>query len=454
MLQGAASLFGLALSLVNLKLLEEIFSHALVPSLRRGRRALLGLALKVPLLFGGVWIALGPLHLSPIWFLAGFTFVLAVIVLKVLGHLLISSRLRLRDLHRRGTWLAVLALLVLAPAWILAQGHGSAETAPPAHSQVPAEHTAGDVAPAAGEAAHGEAAETETGHGGNAHAGPEEAASHGAAAEGHGAAEHGGEGAHEEHPPELPNLFGILHTLFPDQAWAGFLYRWENPIYATLVILLLCIVAGVAYRRRTLIPGPLQNLVELLVESFSNFILGILGPRGKEFVPFLGTLFFYIWLNNLQGLVPFLKSPTAVFNTTFSLGICVFCYVQFTGITKLGLWGYLHHMMGSPEGVIGWCMVPLMLPLHLIEEVAKPISLSLRLFGNILGEDVLLGVFATLGIALLAFTRLPVGIPLHVPFIFLSLLMSTIQALVFTLLATIYFSQMLPHEEEHGGHGH
>jgi F-type H+-transporting ATPase subunit a len=96
-----------------------------------------------------------------------------------------------------------------------------------------------------------------------------------------------------------------------------------------------------------------------------------------------------------------------------------------------------------------------MLPLHLIEEVAKPVSLSLRLFGNIMGEDVLLGIFTVLGVGLLAFMKLPLGIPLHLPFIFLAMLMSTIQALVFTLLATIYFSQMLPHEDEEGeAHGH
>ncbi len=159
-------------------------------------------------------------------------------------------------------------------------------------------------------------------------------------------------------------------------------------------------------------------------------------------------------MNNLQGLVPFLKAPTSVYNQTAALAICVFGYVQYTGLRKLGIGGYLHHMMGSPEDAIGWGMVPLMLPLHLIEEVAKPVSLSLRLFGNILGEDVLLGVFAGLGVAILAFLRLPLGVPLHLPFIFLAMLMSTIQALVFTLLATIYFSQMLPHEEHEVETGH
>jgi F-type H+-transporting ATPase subunit a len=83
-------------------------------------------------------------------------------------------------------------------------------------------------------------------------------------------------------------------------------------------------------------------------------------------------------------------------------------------------------------------------------ELAKPISLSCRLFGNIFGEDMLLVAFATLGVTTLAFTHLPFGLPLQLPFMFLALLTSTLQALVFTVLSTIYFLLMLPHgEHEH-----
>jgi F-type H+-transporting ATPase subunit a len=97
---------------------------------------------------------------------------------------------------------------------------------------------------------------------------------------------------------------------------------------------------------------------------------------------------------------------------------------------------------------VEWCLVPLNLPLHIIGELAKPVSLSLRLFGNISGEDMLLAIFATLGVTILSFINLPVGLPLHVPFIFLAMLTSFVQALVFSLLATIYFSLMSHHEEE------
>jgi len=98
---------------------------------------------------------------------------------------------------------------------------------------------------------------------------------------------------------------------------------------------------------------------------------------------------------------------------------------------------------------MGWMMVPLLLPIHIITEIAKPFTLAVRLFGNITGEDVLVAAFAGLGIGMLAFMHSPVGVPLNVPFIFLGILLSTIQALVFAMLSTIYFLLMLPHEEAH-----
>jgi F-type H+-transporting ATPase subunit a len=107
-------------------------------------------------------------------------------------------------------------------------------------------------------------------------------------------------------------------------------------------------------------------------------------------------------------------------------------------------------MAGSPRSAISWFMVPIMLPVHLIGELAKPVSLSCRLFGNVFGEDMLLVAFTSLGVATLSFAHSPIGIPWQIPFLVLALLTSTIQALVFTVLSTIYLLLMLPHEE----HGH
>lgn len=251
----------------------------------------------------------------------------------------------------------------------------------------------------------------------------------------------------KEGTPELPNFITLLYEKFGKVALIGFMHHWENVVFSWMIAILICVVAYLAYRKRTLIPGELQNLVELVIETLDNFVSGILGSQGRRFTPFLGTIFIYIFFMNMFGLIPGMKSPTSNLNTTVSLAICVFFYVQYTGIRSLGIVGYLAHMAGNPSDLVTWLLVPINIPIHVIEELAKPLSLSLRLFGNITGEDVLITVFVGLGVSALSFLHLPVGLPLQLPFIFLALLTGTIQALVFTLLSTIYFSLMLPHDE-------
>lgn len=257
-------------------------------------------------------------------------------------------------------------------------------------------------------------------------------------------------GGGEEHgaAPHLPSLLWVLRWvgILPEGAyhWAE---AWVDIIFAAMIAVFFAIVVSRVYRKRQLIPGPLQNFVEMLVEGMYNFLYSILGKETRKYIPFLGTLFFYILAMNWIGLIPGGHSPTTSLNITASLAILVFTYAQYTGIRRLGVLGYLDHLAGQPRGVVTWCMVPLMLPLHIIGELAKPFSLALRLFGNITGEDVLVAVFVGLGVACLSFVDSPVGLPLHVPFIMLGMLLSTIQALVFTLLSTIYILMMLPHEE-------
>jgi F-type H+-transporting ATPase subunit a len=176
--------------------------------------------------------------------------------------------------------------------------------------------------------------------------------------------------------------------------------------------------------------------------------VGILGPeQGRRYLPFLGSLFIYILSMNLFGLIPFMDSPTSNLNVTVALALVVFVFSQWIGFRELGVIGYFDHLMGNPRTFIGWLLVPLMLPIHVMGELAKPISLSCRLFGNIFGEDMLLVAFATLGVTTLSFSHLPFGLPLQLPFLFLALLTSTLQALVFTVLSTIYFLLMLPHDD-------
>lgn len=260
-------------------------------------------------------------------------------------------------------------------------------------------------------------------------------------------AEEATERTEPESAPELPNILEILNHVFGSNL-TEFLFKWRLVFYSTIVWVILGFFSYLGFRRRRLVPGPLQNFIEWVVEGLANMVISVLGEEGRKFVPFIGTLFVYIFCMNILGLIPGLFSATSKLNTTLALALCVFLYVQFTGIRNFGPFGYVYHLAGSPKSVIEWCLVPLNLPLHIIGELAKPLSLSLRLFGNISGEDMLLAIFVMLGVSILSFMHLPVGLPLHLPFIFLALLTSFVQALVFALLATIYFSLMSEHNEE------
>ncbi len=250
------------------------------------------------------------------------------------------------------------------------------------------------------------------------------------------------EGGHEG-PPHLPNLVGLITG---GHGWAN---EWVNIIFAFAIAIFFIIIATRVYAKRQMIPGPFQNVIEMLVEGMYNFLYTILGKEARRYTPYLGTLFFYILLMNFMGIIPLGHSPSTSINITASLAICTFFYAQYTGVKRLGVVGYADHLAGQPRDVVSWVLVPIMLPMHIIGELAKPLSLALRLFGNITGEDVLVAAFVGLGVAALAFTGSPIGLPFNVPFILLGLLLSTIQALVFTLLSTVYILMMLPHEEGH-----
>lgn len=250
---------------------------------------------------------------------------------------------------------------------------------------------------------------------------------------------------------EAPNLITLLAGALGETPFSSFLHHFEDVLFSGVVIFLLLTGARYALRKREVIPGGLQNAVEWVLELLNDFLTGILGPHGKAFVPYLGTLFLYIFAMNMIGLVPGMKSPTSNLNTTVALAMTVFLTVQVTAIRKIGLWGYLDHLMMRPRTIpmviLGLLMLPIM---FLLEVLLPPVTLSLRLRGNIFGEDAMIAVFLLLGVILtgiLGLPGLPVGIPLHLPFVFLALLLGTIQALVFTLLATVYLSMVLHHEE-------
>lgn len=434
--QAAGFAAGLAWSLVNLALLQFVVV-TLTGSDRGTSRAFgrLGAAFAASLvLFGaGAYLLF---QLPTLALAAGFTFPFLVIVLKAASSALLESAFWRR--LTASPWQAgALVLALAATTWWATSNF---QPAPRANAQT--ETHATEAAPAEGAA--GAAGE------------------HAAAAGEHGeaAAEHG-----EAGPKVFENLIGVIvksveHSAEekgqPVPGWVHFLHQFELVIYSMLVAAIISIVAISVANNWKDVPGPLQALVETWVEHAWNFFCGILGPKyGPRFVPFLGTLFVYIYVMNIFGLIPFMHSPTSNLNITVAMALTVFVYVQFTAFKELGFLGWLDHMAGSPRDAVGWALVPLMMPVHLIGEIAKPISLSCRLFGNIFGEDMLLVGFATLGISALSALHLPFGLPLQVPFMFLAaLITSPVQALVFTMLSTIYFLLMLPHDHDHGHEAH
>lgn len=180
-----------------------------------------------------------------------------------------------------------------------------------------------------------------------------------------------------------------------------------------------------------MVPRKGQNLLEVIIGTLENFMVDITGPEGKAFFPYIATIFLYILVCNLLGLVPGFFSPTANLNTTLSMALCTFFLTHFIGIKFHGS-KYIKHFMGPV-----WALAPLMFVIELIGHFARVMSLSIRLFGNIFGKEKVLGIlFGLAGFAL---------VPL--PILFLGILVSFIQAIVFMLLSIVYFAGAM--EEAH-----
>ena len=215
-------------------------------------------------------------------------------------------------------------------------------------------------------------------------------------------------------------------------------------IMSAVIIVFLGIFSIVATKRLQKMPGRLQALLELIVEGLENFTRSQMGRVAERFVPFIGTLFIYIFTMNMMGQIPLFHSPTSNLNTTIALALIVFFVTQYQGIKNNGIFGYLRHMAGKPV----W-LAPLTFPLHIMQEVlTRPLSLSMRLFGNIMGEDTIIAIF--IGSSPFLFGLIP--IPIQLPMVFLALLGSTIQAMIFSLLASFYIAGAIwvyEEEEEH-----
>jgi F-type H+-transporting ATPase subunit a len=259
----------------------------------------------------------------------------------------------------------------------------------------------------------------------------------------------------EEHPLLIVQwvnaLLGpVVKAIFEPM---GFHFTGHDVIPNYIVMIMLLVAAlttlSLVVRSRLSVdnPGKLQILMEDAIGAVIGLLEEWIGPTGRNFLPLIATLGIFILLGNYAGLVPGLMAPTSNFNVTLGCAITTWVYYHFQGIKHQGIVKYLMHF-AVPPGSPVW-MAPLMLFIEVISHLSRVLSLSLRLFGNVFGEEIVI---------LILFTLIPFILP--VPMMFLGLVTGGLQAFVFVLLSIIYLQAAVAvehHEDEHGHdapHGH
>jgi len=224
--------------------------------------------------------------------------------------------------------------------------------------------------------------------------------------------------------PEPLLLSEIVHL--NEVTIAGQHLHFGHVFYTWIAMLILFAAAWLVRGRLSMVPGRLQNFFEVFIDGLENFTVTTMGEDGRSVFPVLCGLFLFIAVQNLLGLMPGCDAPTANVNTNVGMALFVFVYYNYLGIRR---WGahYIGHFMG-PMLV----MAPFMFFLEIVSHLARPLSLTLRLFGNIRGEEIVL---------LLFFLLAPIAGTL--PIYFLFLLAKVLQAFIFYMLAMIYLKGAL-----------
>jgi F-type H+-transporting ATPase subunit a len=223
----------------------------------------------------------------------------------------------------------------------------------------------------------------------------------------------------------------------------------DHVFYAWIVMAILIAVSVAATRNLQLAPRGLQNFMEVVLEQFLTLLDEVIGHDGRRYLPLIATLGLFILTSNLLGLVPGLVAPTANMYTTIACAVIVFCYYHYLGIRKQGFVGYLKHFCGP----VPW-LAPLMFPIEVVSHLARVLSLSLRLFGNMFAGHILLAVIflltGKLGGILLGLPGGAVMIAFTVGFLLpLKILVALLQAFVFCLLSMVYISGAVEDTEHH-----
>ena len=217
------------------------------------------------------------------------------------------------------------------------------------------------------------------------------------------------------------------------------------PNYMVMVGLITLIITtiGLMIRSRLSVenPGKFQILLEDGISAVRGLLEEWIGPSGARFLPLVITLGIFILMGNYMGLVPGLMAPTSSINVTLGCAITIWVYYHFQGIKAQGLGAYLWHFAAPPGAPLA--LAPIMLPIELISHLSRVVSLSLRLFGNIFGEELVIAIL---------FSIVPFLVPL--PMMLLGLLTGGLQAFIFMLLSIVYLQGAVAVEHHHDEHGH
>lgn len=254
---------------------------------------------------------------------------------------------------------------------------------------------------------------------------------------------HGPEAAHgekhEEHGVhtlplfQIPNFFGGIFTEEEGGKQVTAKYIPEHVAMTWLIMVVIAVLSIMVSRNIKSVPGPLQNIFEAVVGGLIGMLESMIGRKGKKYLPLIGGLAFFILFSNLLGIIPGMKSPTANPNTTVALAITVFVLYHVFGVIEQGFFTYLKHFTGPV-----WWLAPLMVIVEFFGHLARPLSLAIRLFGNIFGEDMVIAIL---------FFLIPILVPL--PMFFLGIFTSVVQTFVFIMLSTLYVAGAVEsgHEE-------
>ncbi|MEQ8267233.1 MAG: F0F1 ATP synthase subunit A [Parvibaculum sp.] len=232
-----------------------------------------------------------------------------------------------------------------------------------------------------------------------------------------------------------------IKTLFPMQFGSIDASFTNSSLFMVIAAALLTLLMLVGINRRAMVPGRLQSIVELSYEFIANMLRDNVGTAGLRFFPFVFTLFMFILALNLLGMIPYSFTVTSHIIVTFALAFFIFIGVTILGFAVHGF-GFFKFFV--PHGVPAY-LLPLVVPIEVVSYLTRPISLSVRLFANMMAGHTVLKVFAGFVIALGAFGYLPGLLPLAfmVALTGLEVLVAALQAYVFAILTCIYLNDAL-----------